>query len=57
LLVGVQGITPGQTSQFRLTAYSEKNKIVPNTPVAGTLSKAGDYDYYWFLGNASVGNP
>jgi hypothetical protein len=55
--VGVQGITPGQTSQFRLTAYSEKNKIVPNTPVAGTLSKAGDYDYYWFLGNASVGNP
>ena len=56
MVLGVFGITPNMTSNYRLIAYSAKNKISEKTPIKSNIQNAGDYQYYWFSSNASVNN-
>ena len=39
-----------------MIAFTAKNKIVDESPIKGSLAKAGDYQYYWFSCNSSVAN-
>ena len=57
LLLGVVGQTPNQQANFRLTVYTQGNKLQDRQPVNGTIARAGEYQYYWFTANQSVGNP
>lgn len=57
LVIGVQGTTKDKTSRFRLTAYTNDNKLSEKEPVQYTIEKAGNYKYFWFSSNTSVGNP
>lgn len=57
LMIAVIGNTPNSISNFRLTAYTQKNKIYEKNPIKGSITKAGQYNYYWFSSNASFIDP
>ena len=56
-MVGILGLTPNITTNFRMIVQKQYNKLYSNNPVAGFLSDIGDYDYYWFVCNVSAINP
>lgn len=56
-MLGVVGLTPGATSNFRIIIHREKNKLASSAPIKGFIPEIGKYDYYWFTTNASVSNP
>lgn len=56
-MLGVIGATKDVRSNFRLLAYTSKNRLSDKTPVKSRIAKAGEYEYYWFSSNISVSNP
>lgn len=56
-MIGVVGLTQQYASNFRITVYNQNNKIYDRSPIKGSLTNAGDYDYYWFTSNSSYVDP
>ena len=56
LMVGILGLSPNKTSNFRLLVQKQQNKIYDRSPINGLIVNQGDYDYYWFVSNLSTTN-
>lgn len=50
----VDGISDTATSFYRMKVFNGTNKIQPNEPLQGSLTHAGDVDYYWFVSTVAV---
>jgi hypothetical protein len=56
-MLGVLGLTPDVTANFRILVHRERNKLQDRNPVRGFISEVGKYDYYWFTSNYSLTFP
>ena len=44
------------SSEFSVNTFTAKNRLFNGVPRKGTITKAGDYDYYWFTNNETIKN-
>ena len=52
----IDGISD-EASFYRIKVFNGTNKITPGTPLQGSLEKAGDIQYYWFISTEANRNP